>query len=95
MTNTKNVLQIYGSDANDQDRVAELLWLQKMKSFENDLDLVLIESIWNGDSTDYLTAKIDKYTADRRRGFYLLKIIKRVLTTNSFHRAIRNHCRNM
>lgn len=66
-----------------------------MVAFENDFDLELIKSIGVSNSAEYLAEKIDRYTTDRRRGVYLLRIIERFLGSASFHRAIRNHCRNM
>lgn len=91
MTNS----QIFGGDDDGEYKVAELLWLDKMTAFENDLDVALIKSIGIENKTIYLSEKMDKYTTDRRRGFYLLRIIERLLGTASFHRAIQNHCRNM
>lgn len=55
---------------------------------------MLLKSVWNVESTNYMTAKIEKYTTDRRRGLYLLKNVERILGTNSFRDAVRMHCRN-
>lgn len=75
--------------------LAEYLWTRKLEGFEGDVDLVLIKSVVGQEKTDYLAKKIEKYTTDRRRGFYVLKMIEQIIGTDSFYRAIREHCANV
>lgn len=86
---------MYGRDVDGQEKIDELFWLEKTEAFENDFDLVLIKSIGINSSVNYLSEKIEKYTTNRGRSFFLLRIIERVLGSTSFHRAIRTHCKHM
>lgn len=69
--------------------IDQMNWMKKMKALQTEVDL---KSLKIDSTAKYLTRKLDEYSTDAVRGFFLLKTFENILGRDNFTDAIKLHC---